>query len=136
MDVNRKVHFHMLLQRLIELLREDKLEEALVFGQDYLAPVVEENPEEYAPLMEPVISLLLFPQTHLQQQTPESLMPLYSQEHRSQTAQLVNHALLESLVSAPVESKLPNLLKLYAWSQQALGSTPAKPAFQVESYFP
>lgn len=127
------MHFHMLLQRMIELLRADKLEDALVFGQDYLAPVVEENPEEFAPLMEQVMTLVLFPQTTSSQVLPESLRALYSQEHRAKTAQMVNLALLESFVQAPVESKLPNLLKLFAWSQQALGTN--QPPFQLENYF-
>lgn len=127
----------MLLQRMIELLRVDRLEDALVFGQDYLAPVVEENPQEFAPLMEQVMTLVLFPQSASASSTsgnlPEGLKYLYSQEHRSSTAKMVNHALLESFVKAPVESKLPNLLKLFSWTQQALGSN--QPPIQLENYF-
>lgn len=36
--------FHLQLQRLIELIRKDRTDEALEFAQDFLAPQGEEDP--------------------------------------------------------------------------------------------
>ena len=39
-----KLSFHLQQQRLIELIREGKTEDALEFAQEYLAPIGEEEP--------------------------------------------------------------------------------------------
>lgn len=99
LEVNRRVHFTMILQKLIELFRTDQLEEGLAFGQDVVAPVVEENPQLLAPQLEQVMTLLLFPQNNgkVINHVPAEINFLYSQEHRLQTAQIVNDAILEYL---------------------------------------
>jgi glucose-induced degradation protein 8 len=133
LEIDRKVHFAMIIQRLIELFRADQLEEALAYGQDVVAPVVEENPEVYSPKMEQVMMLALFPQSDTTLTVPPELQELYSQEHRCKTAQSVNQSILSFLSEErePVgtdfpliilESKLPTLLKLYDWCSNALGA--------------
>jgi hypothetical protein len=101
---NRDLHFRMLLQRLIELFREDRLEEALCFGADYLSPLVEERPAEFAPLLEQVMALVLFPEKSFPDQAsiPEPLRRLYAPEQRQLTAQFVNQAILENIYHRPV----------------------------------
>lgn len=43
LDTNPQLFFHLQQQRLIELIRADKVEEALEFAQEELAPRGEEN---------------------------------------------------------------------------------------------
>jgi hypothetical protein len=43
LDTNPKIYFHLQQQRLIELIRENKIAEALEFAQEELAPRGEEN---------------------------------------------------------------------------------------------
>lgn len=44
MELNDELSFHLQQQRLIELIRAQKTEEALEFAQEYLAPRGEEDP--------------------------------------------------------------------------------------------
>jgi hypothetical protein len=43
LDTNPKLFFHLQQQRLIELIRQNQIEEALEFAQEELAPRGEEN---------------------------------------------------------------------------------------------
>lgn len=43
LEENHQLSFHLQQQRLIELIRQGKTEEALEFAQEYLAPHGEEN---------------------------------------------------------------------------------------------
>ena len=97
LEIDRKVHFSMIIQRLIELFRTDQLEEALAYGQDVVAPVVEENPELYSPKIEQVMMLSLFPQNDTSLSIPPELQELYSQDHRCKTATAVNQSILSFL---------------------------------------
>ena len=45
LEEKQELYFHLQQQRLIELIRQGKTEEALEFAQDILAPQGEENPE-------------------------------------------------------------------------------------------
>ena len=45
LEEQHTLFFHLQQQRLIELIRLGKIEEALAFAQEYLAPQGEENPE-------------------------------------------------------------------------------------------
>ena len=45
LEEKHELYFHLQQQRLIELIRQGKAEEALEFAQDTLAPQGEENPE-------------------------------------------------------------------------------------------
>ena len=44
LETRQALAFHLQQQRLIELVRQDNIEEALEFAQDYLAPQGEDNP--------------------------------------------------------------------------------------------
>jgi hypothetical protein len=43
LDTNPKLFFHLQQQRLIELIRDGKIDEAIEFAQEELAPRGEEN---------------------------------------------------------------------------------------------
>lgn len=45
LEERAELFFHLQQQRLIELVRQGKTEDALGFAQEYLAPHGEENPE-------------------------------------------------------------------------------------------
>ena len=58
LEEKHQLSFHLQQQRLIELIRVGKTEEALEFAQEYLAPRGEENPaflEELGRLMRPSV---------------------------------------------------------------------------------
>lgn len=59
LDTNPALYFHLQQQRLIELIRDDKVDEALEFAQEHLARRGEENPTFLADL-ERTMALLAF----------------------------------------------------------------------------
>jgi glucose-induced degradation protein 8 len=58
LDTNPELYFHLQQQKLIELIRMGKIEEALVFAQEELAPRGEEN-VPLLPQFQPVFQLVL-----------------------------------------------------------------------------
>ncbi|KAF9975231.1 Glucose-induced degradation complex subunit, partial [Actinomortierella ambigua] len=113
LDTNPKLFFHLQQQRLIELIREGKIDDALEFAQEELAPRGEENPEFLAEL-ERTMSLLAF---ELNASSPVS--DLLTPGQRQKLASELNSALLLSQ-SQEKDPKLPNMLKMLAWAQQQL----------------
>ncbi|KAK8586306.1 hypothetical protein V6N13_082117 [Hibiscus sabdariffa] len=59
LDTNPQLFFHLQQQRLIELIRNGKIEEALEFSQEELAPRGEEN-QSFLEELERTVSLLAF----------------------------------------------------------------------------
>ncbi|MBA0695194.1 hypothetical protein Goari_005426 [Gossypium aridum] len=59
LDTNPELFFHLQQQRLIELIRNEKIEEALEFAQEELAPRGEEN-QSFLEELERTVSLLVF----------------------------------------------------------------------------
>lgn len=51
-----ELSFHLQQQQLIELIRENKIEEALDFAEAFLAPIGEENPDLLKELGKPSIT--------------------------------------------------------------------------------
>ena len=49
LEHDSKLFFHLQQQRLIELIRQKEVDKALLFAQEYLAPLGEENPGESRP---------------------------------------------------------------------------------------
>lgn len=85
-----ELFFHLKQQCLIELIRDKKLDEAIAFAQDTLAPHSEENPE-YLEELESTIALMAFDDV--------KNMPIgYLMElaQRQKTASELNAAILSS----------------------------------------
>eukprot|EP00195_Chlamydomonas_chlamydogama_P003208 CAMPEP_0202920396 /NCGR_PEP_ID=MMETSP1392-20130828/76832_1 /ASSEMBLY_ACC=CAM_ASM_000868 /TAXON_ID=225041 /ORGANISM="Chlamydomonas chlamydogama, Strain SAG 11-48b" /LENGTH=198 /DNA_ID=CAMNT_0049613891 /DNA_START=160 /DNA_END=756 /DNA_ORIENTATION=+ len=105
--------FHLQQQRLIELIRQGRTEEALDFAQEYLAPQGEENPK-FLEELERTVALLAFQDTR-----SSPVADLMDIAQRQKTASELNAAILSSQCSDR-EPRLPMLLKLMLWAQAQL----------------
>ncbi|KAL6544796.1 Glucose-induced degradation complex subunit [Orobanche minor] len=113
LDTNPQLYFHLQQQRLIELIRNGKVEEALEFAQEELAPRGEEN-QGFLEELERTVALLAFEDVT---NCPVGELLDLSQRHK--TAAEVNAAILTSQ-SHEKDPKLPSLLKMLIWVQNQL----------------
>ncbi|XP_031110894.1 protein GID8 homolog [Ipomoea triloba] len=120
LDTNPQLFFHLQKQRLIELIRNGKVEEALEFAQDELAPRGEEN-QGFLEELERTVALLAFEDV-----ANCPLGELLDISQRLKTASEVNAAILTSQ-SHEKDPKLPSLLKLLVWAQNQLDEKAAYP---------
>ncbi|KAB1199874.1 hypothetical protein CJ030_MR0G011033 [Morella rubra] len=120
LDTNPQLFFHLQQQRLIELIRDGKVEEALEFAQEELAPRGEEN-QSFLEELERTVSLLAFEDVS---NCPVGELLDISQ--RLKTASEVNAAILTSQ-SHEKDPKLPSLLKMLIWTQNQLDEKAAYP---------
>ncbi|KAJ1936050.1 hypothetical protein FBU59_005182 [Linderina macrospora] len=114
LETDARLYFQLQQQQLIELIRQGKSEEALVFAQEELAPHGAEHPELLREL-ERTMALLAFDA----QDGKSPLAELLDFQQRQKTANELNAALLAAH-SQPREPKLPALLQLLAWTQGQL----------------
>lgn len=115
MDKDAKLLFHLQLQKLIELIRERKIQEALDFAQEELAPKGEENPE-FLEELERTMSLFAFSSQAL---LDNPVGHLLEPSQRLKTACELNSAILASQ-SSDSDPKLLSLIKLLLWGQDKL----------------
>ncbi|XP_021294131.1 glucose-induced degradation protein 8 homolog isoform X2 [Herrania umbratica] len=120
LDTNPQLFFHLQQQRLIELIRNGKVEEALEFAQEELAPRGEEN-QSFLEELERTVALLAFEDVS---NCPVGELMDISQ--RLKTASEVNAAILTSQ-SHEKDPKLPSLLKMLIWAQNQLDEKAAYP---------
>ncbi|XP_015065134.1 protein GID8 homolog isoform X1 [Solanum pennellii] len=113
LKTNPQLFFHLQQQRLIELIRNEKVEEALEFAQEELAPRGEEN-ESFLEDLEKTVALLAFEEVS---ECP--VRELVDVSQRLKTASEVNAAILTSQ-SHEKDPKLPSLLKMLIWVQDQL----------------
>ncbi|ONL95759.1 protein GID8 homolog [Zea mays] len=121
LDMNPQLYFHLQQQKLIELIREGKTNEALEFAQEELAPRGEEN-QTFLEEIEKTVALLIFKGV---KNCP--YRELLDVSQRLKTASEVNAAILASQ-SHGKDSKLPSLLKMLKWTQNHLDERAAYPA--------
>ncbi|XP_008798010.1 protein GID8 homolog isoform X2 [Phoenix dactylifera] len=117
---NPQLHFHLQQQRLIELIRIGKVEEALEFAQEELAPRGKEN-QSFLEELERTVALLAFEDV---KNCPYGELLDVSQ--RLKTASEVNAAILANQ-SHEKDPKLPSLLKMLIWAQNQLDEKAAYP---------
>ncbi|KAL4556189.1 hypothetical protein LXL04_038832 [Taraxacum kok-saghyz] len=98
LDTNPQLFFHLQQQRRKELIRNGKVEEALEFAQEELAPRGEEN-QSFLEELERTVALLAFEDVRI--------------------ALEVNAAILTSQ-SHEKDPKLPSLLRMLLWAQNQL----------------
>ncbi|CAN8240903.1 unnamed protein product [Cochlearia groenlandica] len=113
LDTNPELFFHLQQQRLIELIRHGRTEEALEFAQEELAPRGEEN-QAFLEELEKTVALLVFVDA-----SNCPVKELLDISHRLKTASEVNAAILTSQ-SHEKDPKLPSLLKMLIWAQKQL----------------
>lgn len=121
LEEGRELFFHLQQQQLIELIRGGKLEDALEFAQEYLAPRGEDDPS-FLEELERTVSLLVFEDVR-----SSPVGDLMAPAQRQKTASELNAAILASQ-SVEREPKLPRLLKLLLWAQGQLAERASFPA--------
>ncbi|KAL9243592.1 hypothetical protein vseg_017461 [Gypsophila vaccaria] len=120
LDTNPQLFFHLQQQRFIELVRNGKIEEALEFAQEELAPRGEEN-QSFLEELEKTVALLAF-----EDASKSPVADLLDISQRLKTASEVNAAILTSQ-SHEKDPKLPYLLKMLLWAQNQLDEKAAYP---------
>ncbi|KAF3602834.1 hypothetical protein F2Q69_00036838 [Brassica cretica] len=120
LDTNPELFFHLQQQRLIELIRQGKTEEALEFAQEELAPRGEEN-QAFLQELEKTVAMLVF-----EDASNCPVKDLLDISHRLKTTSEVNAAILTSQ-SHEKDLKLPSLLKMLIWAQNQLDEKPVYP---------
>ncbi|KAK9791866.1 hypothetical protein WJX73_010094 [Symbiochloris irregularis] len=113
LEEGHELDFHLQQQRMIELVRQGKTEEALEFAQEYLGPRGEENPQFQAEL-ERTVALLVFPDAR-----DSPLGDLMELSQRQKVASELNAAILSSQ-GQEQEPRLPLLLKMLLWAHSQL----------------
>ncbi|QDZ25534.1 hypothetical protein HOP50_17g80760 [Chloropicon primus] len=113
LEHDSKLFFHLQQQRLIELIRRKEVDKALLFAQEYLAPLGEENPG-FLEELERTLALLAF-----EDPLVSPVKDLLGVQRRQQAASELNSAILHAQCQEK-EPKLPNLIKLLKWSQNRL----------------
>eukprot|EP00873_Tetraselmis_striata_P000722 jgi/Tetstr1/420986/TSEL_012046.t1 len=113
LEEKHQLFFHLQQQRLIELIRDGRTEDALDFAQEYLAPRGEEN-SAFLEELERTVALLAFDDAGA-----SPLGDLMDVAQRQKTASELNAAILSSQCQEQ-EPKLPNLLKMMLWAQNRL----------------
>ncbi|KMZ62858.1 putative Protein C20orf11 [Zostera marina] len=120
LETNPHLYFHLQQQKLIELIREGKIAEALDFAQDELAARGQENQcllEE----LEQTVALMAF-----EDAANCPVKQLMDMSQRQKTASEVNAAILTSQ-SHEKDPMLPSLLKKLIWVQNKLGEQASYP---------
>ena len=108
-----ELSFHVEQQQLVELIRADRVDEAIAFAQAQLAPKAEQSATLLAEL-ERTMLLLAYPDAA---SCPEA--ELLSQAQRQRTASRLNAAVL-SAQAQEQEAALPTLFRRLAWEQDEL----------------
>jgi len=110
---NPKLHFKILRQQLVELIRNKKIERALNFAQENLMDKYEQPPDLFVKL-EQTYALLAFDRPEC---SPFSYLMHTNQ--RNMLASEVNSVILSTLEANPV-SKLEHLFRIMVWNQHQL----------------
>eukprot|EP00123_Amoebidium_parasiticum_P011936 comp21000_c0_seq1/m.28167 comp21000_c0_seq1/g.28167 ORF comp21000_c0_seq1/g.28167 comp21000_c0_seq1/m.28167 type:complete len:237 (-) comp21000_c0_seq1:167-877(-) len=113
LDTNPQLYFHLQQQRLIELIRDNRITEALDFAREELAPRGEEN-SGFLEELERTMALLAF-----EDQSASPMAYLLDPAQRQKTASELNAAILASQCQEK-DPKLPLLIKMLRWSQEQL----------------
>jgi len=113
LQTNPVLRFHLQQQKLIELIRNGAINEALDFAQKELAPLTEEHPQ-FLEELEKTLALLAF-----EDQTKSPLSFLLDDAQRQKTASELNAAILTDQHQEK-DPKLLTLVKMMKWSQNQL----------------
>lgn len=113
LESQQELFFHLQQQRLIELIRDGKVEEALDFAQENLATIAEQD-SKFLEELERTCALLAF-------EDPESspVGSLMAVSHRLKTASELNSCILGA-GGAERQPRLLVLLQMTLWSQSCL----------------
>lgn len=113
LEENSELFFHIQQQQMIELIRQQKIEEALCFAQEYLASKGEENPA-FLDDLESTIALVAFANP-----AESPVKELMDVGQRQKTASELNSAILAKH-DQEREPRLAAIMKMLTWGQQQL----------------
>ncbi|XP_065661750.1 glucose-induced degradation protein 8 homolog [Hydra vulgaris] len=119
LDNQPSLYFHLQQQKLIELIRDKNLEEALVFSQNVLAELCMEK-EEFLDDLEKTMTLLAYEDTG---KCPYGELLSFSQ--RQKVASELNAVILDTNHQETLP-KIAGILKLLLWSQNELDKKKVK----------
>ncbi|ENN77313.1 hypothetical protein D910_08871 [Dendroctonus ponderosae] len=120
LDNDRYLYFRLRQLHLLELIRSNKIEEALAFAQSHLSEAGEEDHSVLIEL-ERTIALLAF-EDPLSSPFGDLLEP----SHRQKVAGEVNAAILKMEHQESTAPKISTLLKLILWAQEKLNKKNVK----------
>ncbi|XP_060526091.1 glucose-induced degradation protein 8 homolog [Cylas formicarius] len=120
LDNDRYLYFHLQQLHLIELIRNNQIEEALAFAQNHLSEAGEEDPSVLQEL-ERTIALLAF-----EDPINSPFGDLLAPSHRQKVASEVNAAILKMEHQENTAPKISTLLKLILWAQEKLNAKNVK----------
>lgn len=126
LEHQRELYFHLQQQRLVEKIRAGDTSEALIFAQEYLAPLGEDNPA-FLEELERTVALLAFDEDSV---GASPFADLLSPAQRNRTAGELNAALLASQCQDR-DSRLPVLLRRLVRAQDRLLERVKFPAMDV-----
>ncbi|KAL9251536.1 GID8-like protein [Drosera capensis] len=128
LDTNCQLFFRLQQQRMIELIKNGKNEEALDFGKELLAPMCEEN-QSFLKELERTVSLLVFENVI----DKPHLLELLDMSRCLNIASELNAAILTSqgLLKDP---NLPTLMKMFIFSQSQLCHLAIFPVIRRPTY--
>ena len=113
LDSKGHLFFHLQQQKLIELIRNRQIDEALVFAQDVISELGTENPE-FLEEFERTMALLAY-----EEPTSSPFGDLLNLSQRQMVASELNAAILETDHQETMP-KLASVLKLLLWTQNEL----------------
>jgi len=114
LDNDRYLLFHLQQQHLIELIRQQKVEEALQYAAEHLAERGEEDGGVLQEL-ERTLALLAF-----EDPAKSPFSDLLQPAHRQQVASQLNAAILKAEHAESTQSKLAVSLRMLVWAQEEL----------------
>lgn len=114
LDNDLHLYFHLQQLHLIELIKENKIEEALLFAQEELSELGESDPAILREL-ERTMALLAF-----EEPAKSPFSDLLNQARRQKVASELNTAILKMEHHESTAPRLLNLLKIILWSQSEL----------------
>ncbi|XP_050518454.1 glucose-induced degradation protein 8 homolog isoform X1 [Diabrotica virgifera virgifera] len=114
LDNDRYLYFHLQQLHLIELIRNNRIEEALAFAQSHLSEAGEEDPSVLSEL-ERTVALLAF-----EEPLSSPFGDLLAPSHRQKVASEVNAAILKMEHQENTAPQVSTLLKLILWGQDKL----------------
>ncbi|OMJ83686.1 hypothetical protein SteCoe_15357 [Stentor coeruleus] len=120
--------FALRLQKLVTYIRENKISEALAYGQEVLVPTAKGNPELLNEL-EKALSLLAFSDI---QESP--LAEISSPAYKLKIASDVNAAILKNKGKNQETTSLGQAFKVLEWTQKKLDKTVSFPKIALSEF--
>jgi len=124
LDLNKRLFFKLQLQKMVELVRQDRLADALQYAESELAELSEQDPAMLDELEE-VMALFAFSN---KETSPVAHLLETAQRHT--VASELNAAILASQAESTTP-RLLNLLRLLHWAEKNLSDRCTVPTFEL-----